>query len=160
MVLGPIAGLGDVTLGSTGDGKLTLTHDTSLSLAFADADPVFDTFSSNLGDIERLIGLGFEDVVAGLEGFVNYLEGLENDPILSTDLPLFNNSVNGLLDYAEEFRSRITPLNDAPATTVDQLLLRISGALGIAPPAVGGAGDRQRHRAVGSAGGRPHARCV
>ncbi|MEX0741646.1 MAG: hypothetical protein WD079_02540, partial [Phycisphaeraceae bacterium] len=111
-------------------------------------DPTITLHWGNLADLntleleynaamEDLLGYGeldFATIVGGLGELANFLSDQMADmPLLSTDLPLLQQSVADLFDLAGSFAQQVSDIADDPSVTLDQLADRLADALGINP---------------------------
>jgi len=85
---------------------------------------------------ERLRNIGFDDVIAALDGVADYLRELAGTgpraavaEVLETDLPLIDRSIADLLDVADQVAGLARDLAQSPVETVQSLGERIEDYL-------------------------------
>jgi len=98
--------------------------------SFADLDDFDVNFSDEFDDFLSFENIGFEDIIAGIEKFLEYIDQFTKGDLLDDELPLIDVSVRDLLGYADDLRALIDDLrNNNAADTVQQVRSIIEDAL-------------------------------
>jgi len=91
---------------------------------------------TDLGVVENFASLTFDDVLDGFMGVVDYLDDLGEQgtgpQLLNTDMPLYNQSISDVLDYAGAFDAFVDDLTSDRPQNVQALEEKIETALGYA----------------------------
>jgi hypothetical protein len=83
-----------------------------------------------LGDLTLFRALRLPAVLSALGRVTSYLGSLD-DPRLDASLPLINQSVRDLIDYAGRFDDLVTAIGTVPAPNLQALTALLKGALGL-----------------------------